>query len=215
VGDFDGDGIETAGLHRESTGFVYFRNSHTQGNADAQFFFGDPGDRLVGGDWTQDGTDTPALYRPSDVTFYFRNSNTQGFADDQMTWGRDNWLPVHGRFGMFTKAPAEPGRPSVQDAAAFAKVFLDARLAGSGAEAFLTPIAAGQYADPGNGLALYSGYTTGGVVTIGQADPSSFEVFVQLFGIGGVVVENLAIGSGEDLGGVTRDLVVRGAARVP
>ena len=50
VGDFDGDGIETAGLHRESTGLVYFRNSHTQGNADSQFIFSSPGDRFVAGD---------------------------------------------------------------------------------------------------------------------------------------------------------------------
>ena len=37
AGDFDADRIDTVGLHRESTGLVYFRNSHTQGNADAQF----------------------------------------------------------------------------------------------------------------------------------------------------------------------------------
>lgn len=47
VGDFDGDKIETIGLLRESTGLVYFRNSHTQGVADNEFIYGDPGDRLV------------------------------------------------------------------------------------------------------------------------------------------------------------------------
>ena len=83
VGDFDGDGVETAGLHRESTGLVYFRNSHTQGNADAQFIFGDPGDRLIAGDWTGDGVFTPALFRPSNTTMYFRFTNTQGVADNQ------------------------------------------------------------------------------------------------------------------------------------
>jgi hypothetical protein len=60
VGDFDGDGVETVGLHRESTGLVYFRNSHSQGNADAQFIFGDPGDRLIAGDWNADGAYSPA-----------------------------------------------------------------------------------------------------------------------------------------------------------
>ena len=87
VGDFDGDGKETIGLHRESTGLVYFRNSHTQGVADLEFIFGDPGDRLIAGDWTGDGTDTPAVFRPGDTTFYFRYSNTQGTADDQFSWG--------------------------------------------------------------------------------------------------------------------------------
>jgi hypothetical protein len=100
VGDFNRNGIETVGLHRETTGLVYFRNSHTQGNADNQFYFGDPGDRLVAGDWTRDGTDTPALFRPSNTTMYFRHSNTQGNADDQFVWGQPPWLPVAGYFGL-------------------------------------------------------------------------------------------------------------------
>ena len=99
VGDFDGDGIETVGLHRESTGLVYFRNSHTQGNADAQFIFGDPGDRLVAGDWTNDGTFTPALFRPSNTTMYFRYTNTQGNADNEFIPIPTDaaWFPVSGK----------------------------------------------------------------------------------------------------------------------
>ena len=100
VGDFDGDGIETVGLHRESTGLVYFRNSHTQGNADAQFIFGDPGDRLVAGDWTGDAVFTPALFRPSNTTMYFRYTNTQGNADNQWSGGQATWLPVSGINGL-------------------------------------------------------------------------------------------------------------------
>jgi hypothetical protein len=98
VGDFDGDGIETVGLHRESTGFVYFRNSHTQGIADNSFFFGDPGDRFVAGDWVGGGFDTPGLFRPSNLTWYFRHSNTAGNADDQFPFGASNFLPVAGIF---------------------------------------------------------------------------------------------------------------------
>ena len=94
VGDFDGDGDDTVGLHRESTGYVYFRNTNTQGNADLQFYFGDPGDRLVAGDWTGDGNDTPAVYRPGNTTFYYRYTNTQGNADSSAAWGRPGWLPV-------------------------------------------------------------------------------------------------------------------------
>jgi len=100
IGDFDGDGIDTAGLHRESTGFVYFRNSHTAGTADNQFFFGDPADRLVAGDWgIIDGIDTPAVYRPSTATFYFRFTNTAGNADATLTVGNGTWLPIAGTFG--------------------------------------------------------------------------------------------------------------------
>jgi hypothetical protein len=63
-------------LHRESTGFVYFRNTLTTGIADNQFDFGDPGDWFVTGDWgIVDGTDTPGLFRPSNFTLYFRHIN--------------------------------------------------------------------------------------------------------------------------------------------
>jgi len=99
VGDFDGDGIETVGLHRESTGLVYFRNSQSQGNADNQFYFGDPGDRLIAGDWTDDGMFTPGLFRPWNRTMYFRFSNTQGAAEKSHIplTNLSDWLPVSGR----------------------------------------------------------------------------------------------------------------------
>lgn len=100
VGDFDGDGIETVGLHRESTGFVYFRNSHTQGVADNSFFFGDPGDRFVAGDWTGAGFDAPGLFRPGNATWYFRHTNSPGVADDQFPFGNSNFLPVAGIFDL-------------------------------------------------------------------------------------------------------------------
>ncbi len=105
AGDFDGDGVDTFGLHRASTGLVYFRNSHTEGIADHSFILGDPGDRLVAGDWTGDGTDSPALFRPSASTLFFRHSNTQGTADDQIVFGEADWLPVAGRFGALVGVP--------------------------------------------------------------------------------------------------------------
>jgi len=87
AGDFDGDDIDTFGLHRESSGFVYFRNSHTQGNAHAQFIYGDPGDILFAGDWDGDGDDTVAVYRQSNSTLYVKLTNTAGFADHDMMIG--------------------------------------------------------------------------------------------------------------------------------
>jgi hypothetical protein len=98
VGDFDGDGIDTIGLHRESTGFVYYRNSHTQGAADAEFIFGDPGDILVANDWNHDGMDTPAVYRPDRTTVFVRFTNTAGVADAWFMFGEPSWLPVTGTF---------------------------------------------------------------------------------------------------------------------
>lgn len=87
VGDFNGDGVDTIGLHRESTGLVYFRNSNSTGIAHFQFIFGDPGDKLVAGDWNGDGIDTVGVYRPSNGMIYIRNSNTQGVADTQVYVG--------------------------------------------------------------------------------------------------------------------------------
>ncbi len=103
AGDWDGDGADEVGLHRESTGFFYWRNSPTTGIADGQMFFGDPADRFVAGDWgLVDGVDTPAVFRPSDVTFYLRHTLSQGNADSQFPWpgAGAGWLPVAGRFGL-------------------------------------------------------------------------------------------------------------------
>jgi uncharacterized delta-60 repeat protein len=101
VGDWDGDGVDEIGLHRETTGFFYYRNTLTTGVADGQLFFGDPGDRFVAGDWgVVDGIDTPGMFRPSNSTFYFRHTLTQGNADSEFIWNGAamDWLPVSGDF---------------------------------------------------------------------------------------------------------------------
>jgi hypothetical protein len=103
VGDWDGDGVDEIGLHRESTGFFYYRNTLTTGVADGQLFFGDPGDRFFAGDWgVVDGVDTPGMFRPSNSTLYFRHTLTQGNADSQFTWtgAGMGWLPVSGDFTL-------------------------------------------------------------------------------------------------------------------
>lgn len=98
VGDFDDDGIDTVGLHREATGFAYFRNSHTQGVADREFFYGDPGDQIRAGDWTGDGMDTVGLFRSDEARFYLKFANEQGPADIDFLFGEPGWIPVKGRF---------------------------------------------------------------------------------------------------------------------
>jgi hypothetical protein len=98
VGDFNADGIDTIGLHREATGLVYYRNSHTAGFADGELVFGDPGDRLMAADWTGDGTDTPGLFRPAQARFYLRFTNSPGNADVDFPLGESLWLPIAGSF---------------------------------------------------------------------------------------------------------------------
>jgi len=105
TGDFDDDDVDTIGLYRQSTGLVYFSNSHAQGNADFQFFFGDPGDRFVGGDWTNDGTDTAGVFRPSQSMFYLKYTNSSGNADDQFGYGNGSMLPVAGNWGDIPAIP--------------------------------------------------------------------------------------------------------------
>jgi secreted trypsin-like serine protease len=101
AGDWDGDGIDEVGLHRESTGYFYWRNTLDTGIASGEIFFGDPGDRFTSGDWgIVDGVDTPAIFRPSNAAFYFRHTLTQGNADSQFPFGESSWLPVSGAFGL-------------------------------------------------------------------------------------------------------------------
>jgi hypothetical protein len=99
VGDFDGDGVDTVGLYRESTGFVYFRDSLTTGVADLAFFYGDPGDQILAGDWDGDGDDTVAVYRPSTGSVYMNFTNAAGSADWSGHVGAYPFVLTAGRTG--------------------------------------------------------------------------------------------------------------------
>jgi hypothetical protein len=101
TGYFNGNGQNTFGLHRESTGLVYYRNTNTTGIADASFIFGNPGDQVFTGKWsTTQTTDTVGLYRPSNGTFYLRYSNSQGNADESFRYGDSTMNAVAGSFGF-------------------------------------------------------------------------------------------------------------------
>ncbi|GMQ85598.1 MAG: hypothetical protein BMS9Abin07_1165 [Acidimicrobiia bacterium] len=96
AGDWDGDGVDTMGLYRESTGFLFLRNSNDQGVADIDIYYGNPGDRPISGDWNGDGIDTVGIFRPSQGKFYLRNSNTQGVADIDFAFGQPGDVPIAG-----------------------------------------------------------------------------------------------------------------------
>lgn len=93
--DWDGDGIDTVGLYRSSTGFLHLRHSNDQGFSDIQIFYGIPEDLPVCGDWDGDGIDTIGILRPSESRFYLRNSNTQGFADFDFSFDQPG-VPIAG-----------------------------------------------------------------------------------------------------------------------
>lgn len=94
VGDWDGDDTDTPGLRRASNGFVYLRNSNTQGVADLSFFYGNNGDLVFAGDWNQDGISSIGLFRPSNATVYLRNSLSTGVADATFAFGASNYRPA-------------------------------------------------------------------------------------------------------------------------
>jgi hypothetical protein len=102
-GDWNCDGVETPGLYRQSDGFVYLRNSNTQGNADLEFFFGNPGDVPLAGDFNGDGCDTVSLFRASQQRIYVINDLGQdgaglGAADFHFTFGNLRDVPFVGDF---------------------------------------------------------------------------------------------------------------------
>jgi hypothetical protein len=108
AGDWDGDGVDTAGLCRPSDGFVYLRNTNTTGVADISYFYGDPGDRPVAGDWDDNGADTFGLFRPSNATFYLKNTNSTGVADISFALGSLSAMPVAGDFDLNLPPPPPP-----------------------------------------------------------------------------------------------------------
>jgi len=113
TGDFNNNGQDTVGLHRESTGFVYYRNTLTTGIADNDFFYGDPGDQIITGRWAQDptkGPDTVGIFRPSNGRFYLRFENSQGNANVDYAYGNADMAAVAGYFGALPGGdPAPPG----------------------------------------------------------------------------------------------------------
>ena len=103
MGDWDGDGVATPGLYRQSTGFAYLRNSNTEGVADITFYLGNPGDLPLVGDFDGDGKDTISVYRPSQGTVYVvnklgENGGWLGAGDRSFAFGNPGDVPFVGDF---------------------------------------------------------------------------------------------------------------------
>jgi hypothetical protein len=78
LGDWNNDGIKTAGVFRN--GMFFLRNNNTGGYADISFSYGNPtGDIPSAGDWNGDGIDTIGVTRNG--VLYLRNTNDNGYAD--------------------------------------------------------------------------------------------------------------------------------------
>jgi hypothetical protein len=68
-GDWDGDGIDTLGIHRGAK--IYLTNVNATSIAEREFYFGAAGDIALGGDADGDGDDSVFLYRPTTGVVYF------------------------------------------------------------------------------------------------------------------------------------------------
>lgn len=81
VGDWNGDGIDTPGVFRPSTGQFLLTNSANVDNSTPRFFTiafsGQAGDKPVAGDWNDDGRDTVGVYRVSAACAFFLSNNHQ------------------------------------------------------------------------------------------------------------------------------------------
>jgi hypothetical protein len=82
VGDWNGDGVDTVGVYRNSTGFFFLSDSNTSPAVNYTVLFGNPGDTPFAGKWTVDMTGSGiGVYRNSNGILYQRKSLTSGFDD--------------------------------------------------------------------------------------------------------------------------------------
>jgi parallel beta-helix repeat protein len=98
MGDWNCDGETTPAMYRRSTGWMYLRNTNTEGPADKQYYFGSPGDIPIAGDFNGDGCDTVSIYRPSEQRFYITNTSGGGIAEYSFTFGNPGDRPFVGDF---------------------------------------------------------------------------------------------------------------------
>jgi uncharacterized protein YkwD len=94
VGDFDGDGVDTIGIYRPSSGWVYLRNSNSAGPAHESFNIGTGWDFVFAGDWDGDGVDTLAAYRRSTGTVVFAAENSGNTVGYSLAVGWFPWAVV-------------------------------------------------------------------------------------------------------------------------
>ena len=104
MGDWNGDGHDTAGVVRFQNGtrnaVWLLKNTNTGGTADLSFAYGQISDGPpVVGDWNNDTTDTPGIIRgfgAGTLTWLLKNTNSGGPATMSAAYGRGSDLPIVG-----------------------------------------------------------------------------------------------------------------------
>ncbi|MBX3084813.1 MAG: DUF1906 domain-containing protein [Anaerolineae bacterium] len=134
VGDWNGDGIDTAGVYRPSTGQFFLTNStFDPALLSYSFVLGSPGDQPIVGDWDGDGRDGVGVFRPTNGLIYLKNNLTTGFADFTMVLGSPGDVGIAGDWNGDGKDSPGVYRPSNQqfyltNSICNCSVFADAQL---------------------------------------------------------------------------------------
>jgi len=82
AGDWNGDGVDTIGVYRSSTGFYFLSDSNTSPAVNYTVLFGNPGDTPFAGKWINTMThDGLGVYRNSNGILYQKTQLTTGFSD--------------------------------------------------------------------------------------------------------------------------------------
>jgi len=82
AGDWNGDGVDTIGVYRGTTGVYFLSDSNTSPTVAYNLVFGNPGDTPFAGKWTNDMThDGVGVYRNSNGILYQKKQLITGFSD--------------------------------------------------------------------------------------------------------------------------------------
>lgn len=97
VGDWNGDGVDTVGTYRPSTGEFFLTNSTNAAAVDFTIRFGVAEDLPIAGDWNGDGIDTVGVFRPSVGQSFLTNANIANPPIDFVAFfGTNGDLPIGG-----------------------------------------------------------------------------------------------------------------------
>jgi hypothetical protein len=116
AGDWDGDGIDTPGVFRPSTGQWFLTNGPNTNNTSPPaafvFNFGQAGDLPLAGDFDGNGKDGVGVFRPSTGQFFLDNNNLANTADLVFNFGANGDLPIAGDWNGDGKDGVAVFRPS-------------------------------------------------------------------------------------------------------
>jgi hypothetical protein len=182
MGDWNCDGVATPAMYRPSNGFMYLRNSNTQGVAEISYFYGNPSDIPIAGDFDGDGCDTLAIYRPSEGKVYIKDSLGTGVADYSYYFGNPGDRAFTGDFngdGVDTVGLHRESTGFVY--------FRNSNTQGVADFAFF-------YGDPGDKM-LAGDWDANGTDTLAVYRPSTGKLYVKLANTQGVADFTFTVGA--------------------